>query len=83
MRPTRFQGKCKEQDYWHHSYYFDNGFTQRGDYDIGRDVADYRFPQNLEGMSVLDVGTGSGSFATFFEQSGAHVTTTDARACHY
>ena len=76
---TEFQQKCTEQDYWYHSYYFDNGFTQRGDYDIGRDVAGYGFPQSLEGMSVLDIGAGGGWFATYFEQSGAHVTTTDAR----
>jgi SAM-dependent methyltransferase len=30
-------------------------------------------------MSVLDVGTGSGWFATYFEQLGAEVTTVDAR----
>jgi len=30
-------------------------------------------------MSVLDVGTGSGWFATYFEQLGANVTTVDAR----
>src|SRR5262249_24777334 len=63
--PREFRARCKEQDYWYHSYYFDNCFTQRGDYDIGHDVAGYGFPQNLEGMSVLDVGTGSGWFATF------------------
>ena len=51
----------------------------RGDYDIGRDVADYGFPQDMLGMSVLDIGTGSGWFATYFEQHGAEVTVTDAR----
>ena len=30
-------------------------------------------------MSVLDIGTGSGWFATYFEQRGAQVTTIDAR----
>jgi tRNA (mo5U34)-methyltransferase len=76
---AEFQEKCREQDYWYHSYYFDNGFVQRGDYDIGQDIADYGFPDSMKGMSVLDIGTGSGWFAAYFEQLGADVTTTDVR----
>jgi tRNA (mo5U34)-methyltransferase len=76
---AEFQEKCREQDYWYHSYYFDNGFVQRGDYNIGQDIADYGFPNTMEGMSVLDIGTGSGWFATYFEQLGGKVTTTDVR----
>ncbi len=74
-----FRARCAEQDYWYHSYYFDNGFEQRGDYDIGRDIASYGFPADMSGMSVLDVGTGGGWFATYFEQRGADVTTVDLR----
>lgn len=76
---TEFQARCMKNKYWYHSYYFDNGFVQRGDYDIGRDVSEYRFPANLEGISVLDIGTGGGWFATYFEQLGADVTVTDVR----
>jgi SAM-dependent methyltransferase len=76
---AEFQARCAEHDFWYHSYYFDNGFAQRGDYDIGRDIDDYGFPADMQGMTVLDVGTGSGWFATFFEQRGAAVTTLDAR----
>jgi SAM-dependent methyltransferase len=74
-----FRARCAEHDYWYHSFYFDNGFEQRGDYDIGRDIESYGFPEDMTGMSVLDVGTGSGWFATYFEQRGADVTTVDAR----
>lgn len=74
-----FQRRCAEQDHWYHSYYFTNGFSWRGEYDIGRDVADYGLPDQLAGMSVLDIGTGSGWFATYFEQQGADVTTLDSR----
>ncbi len=76
---AEFQARCSEHEFWYHSFYFDNGFVQRGDYDIGRDIADYGFPTDMAGMSVLDVGTGSGWFATYFEQRGADVTTTDVR----
>ncbi len=76
---AEFDARCAEHDFWYHSYYFDNGFAVRGDYDVGKDVADYGFPSTMAGMSVLDIGTGSGWFATFFEQLGAEVTTFDAR----
>jgi SAM-dependent methyltransferase len=74
-----FERRCSQHAFWYHSYYFTNGFERRGEYDIGRDVADYCFPQRMAGMSVLDIGTGSGWFATYFEQQGADVTTLDSR----
>jgi len=73
------QAKRRELPYWYHSFYFDNGTFIRGDYDIGADVADYGFPQSMEGLRVLDIGTGAGWFAFYFEQLGAEVVTVDAR----
>lgn len=75
----QFNLKCSEHDFWYHSFYFDNGFSQKGDYDIGRNIDAYKFPVDMSGMKVLDLGTGSGWFATYFEQLGAEVTTVDAR----
>ncbi len=74
-----FAAACASHDYWYHSFYFDNGFEQRGDYDTGLGIEEYGFPADMSGMTVLDVGTGSGWFATFFEQRGATVTTVDVR----
>jgi SAM-dependent methyltransferase len=74
-----FLDRTRQLDWWYHSYYFDNGFYVRGDYDIGASVAGYGFPESLVGKSVLDIGTGAGWFAHFFEQMGADVTTVDAR----
>jgi SAM-dependent methyltransferase len=76
---TEFEARCAELPWWYHSYYFDNGFSVRGDYDIGADVANYGFPESLEGLRVLDIGTGAGWFALYFEHAGAEVTTVDAR----
>ena len=76
---TEFEERCEQQDYWYHSFYFDNDFHKRGSYDIGRDIDSYGFPADMNGMSVLDVGTGSGWFATYFEQRGADVTAVDVR----
>jgi hypothetical protein len=74
-----FETLCAQQDFWYHSYYFDNGFIQRDDYNIGLDIEGYGFPPSMRGMTVLDVGTGSGWFAAYFEQLGAAVTTIDLR----
>lgn len=79
-----FRARCQENDFWYHSYYFDNGFIQKGDYDIGLNIADYQFPADMSGMSVLDIGTGGGWFSTYFEQQGADVVATDVRGwCDY
>lgn len=74
-----FERACSKQDFWYHSYYFDNGFEVIGDYNIGQDILDYGFPPDMEGMKVLDIGTGGGWFAHYFHQRGADVTTVDAR----
>ncbi len=73
-----FNRRCAERENWYHSYYFDNGYAQRGDYNIGADIHDYGFPPSMQGMKVLDIGTGAGWFAFYFEQLGAEVHTVDA-----
>jgi SAM-dependent methyltransferase len=79
MDGKEFDARCRDLSWWYHSYYFDNGLFVRGDYDIGADVADYGFPASMEGLRVLDVGTGAGWFSFYFEQLGAEVVTVDAR----
>ena len=79
LTKDEFEERCAAQKWWYHSYYFDNGYQVRGDYNIGADIEDYGFPESMDGMRVLDIGTGAGWFAFYFEQLGADVTTVDAR----
>src|SRR5690242_4243522 len=79
LAATEFHRRCSTVTWWYHSYYFDNGFSVRGDYDIGADVHNYGFPDDMSDIRVLDVGTGAGWFAHYFAQRGAEVTTFDAR----
>lgn len=79
LTADEFDARCAQDDFWYHSYYFDNGFEIRGDYDIGADVEDYGFPEDLTGWRVLDIGSGAGWFSHYFEQCGADVTAVDAR----
>lgn len=83
-----FTGTCSRSEFdeatsragdWYHSFYFDNGFEVRGDYDIGRDVEAYGFPEDMRGLRVLDVGAASGWFSFYFERRGADVTAFDIR----
>jgi SAM-dependent methyltransferase len=74
-----FKSACAKHEFWYHSYYFDNGFEVRGAYNIGKDIEEYGFPDDMSDMKVLDIGTGGGWFAFYFEQHGAEVTTVDVR----
>jgi len=81
---AEFAAACAQQGWWYHSYYFDNGFGITGDYDIGRNIHEYGFPDDMEGMRVLDIGTGGGWFAVYCAQKGAQVTAVDVRGtCDY
>ncbi len=79
LNEEEFNSRCASLPWWYHSYYFDNGFSIRGDYDIGPDIEAYGFPESMEGMRVLDIGTGAGWFPHYFEQLGAEVYTVDTR----
>lgn len=79
LSEAEFNNRCQRQPWWYHSYYFDNGFSVRGDYNIGADIENYGFPSSLQGLKVLDIGTAAGWFAFHFEQLGAAVTAVDAR----
>ncbi len=60
--------------YWYHTVDLGNGIATPGDYDFRSDLAAFRFPENMSGMKVLDVGAATGFFSFEFERRGAEVT---------
>lgn len=76
---ARFDAAVSRNPWWYHTFLFDNGFEVRGYYDIGKNVHEYGFSDDLSGMKVLDIGPASGWFSFYFEQLGAEVTTVDVR----
>jgi len=63
--------------YWYHSIDLGGGVTVEGDYDLRGVLPKYGFPDRMDGLTVLDVGRGSGFFAFEFERRGAAVVATD------
>jgi tRNA (mo5U34)-methyltransferase len=63
--------------YWYHCIELAPGVVTDGDFDMTPVLPKYRFPDDMTGMDVLDVGRASGFFAFEFERRGARVVATD------
>jgi SAM-dependent methyltransferase len=61
----------------YHQFNLDGGLVIQGDYDMDQYLRYYHIPENLEGKTVLDVGTASGYFAVLCACRGAQVTAID------
>lgn len=72
--------KTAEDFYWYHSVDLGNGQVTNGDYLMGKYLPHYHFPDNMTGLSVLDVGRASGYFAFEFERRGGDVTATELKS---
>lgn len=66
-----------KRSYWYHTMTFPNGETVRGSWTIA-DFSQYIGGYDLNGKTVLDVGTASGFLAFNAEKAGAQVTGLDA-----
>lgn len=56
---------------WYHTIDLGNGLVPRAVYDLRPVIDLYGIPASLEGMTVLDIGTGDGFFAFEMERRGA------------
>jgi predicted SAM-dependent methyltransferase len=63
--------------YWYHTVDLGNGLITPGDYDYRASLSHFRFPEDMRGMSVLDVGSATGFFAFEFERRGADVVSVE------
>ena len=59
--------------HWYHSIDLGDGLITPGLYDYRETLAGFPFPQDMRGMSVLDVGPATGFFSFEFERRGAKV----------
>ena len=63
--------------YWYHTIDLGDGLVTPGLYDYRATLDDFRFPEDMHGMTVLDVGSATGFFAFEFERRGARVVSTE------
>lgn len=66
-----------EHYYWYHTIDLGNGLITPGTYDYRSNLAAFNFPDDMRGMSVLDIGSATGFFAFEFERRGATVTSVE------
>lgn len=64
------------QNSWYHTIDFGD-FVASGQFDLRSVFDQYGFPEDMAGMTVLDVGRSSGFFAFEFERRGATVYATE------
>jgi SAM-dependent methyltransferase len=59
--------------FWYHTIDLGDGLITPGLYDYRETVSSFHFPEDMRGMTVLDVGSATGFFAFEFERRGARV----------
>jgi tRNA (mo5U34)-methyltransferase len=72
--------RIAEVPIWYHTLELAEGIVTPGYFDMRPFVPEFRFPESMAGMRVVDVGTSNGQFAFHFEKLGAeHVVAIDLR----
>lgn len=68
--------------YWYHTIDLGDGLVTPGLYDFRATIDSFQFPNEMDGMTVLDVGSATGYFAFEFERRGARVVSTELPSLH-
>jgi uncharacterized coiled-coil protein SlyX/2-polyprenyl-3-methyl-5-hydroxy-6-metoxy-1,4-benzoquinol methylase len=63
--------------FWYHTIDLRNGLITPGSYDYRTCLDVFRFPTDMRGMRVLDIGSATGFFAFEFERRGATVVSVE------
>jgi tRNA (mo5U34)-methyltransferase len=63
--------------HWYHTIDLGNGLVTPGTYDYRGKIEAFHFPDKMDGMSVLDVGSATGFFSFEFERRGANVVSVE------
>jgi tRNA (mo5U34)-methyltransferase len=66
-----------ENYYWYHTIELPDGLITPGLYDLRAALPSFCFPEDMRGMSVLDVGSATGFFAFEFARRGAGVVSVE------
>ena len=66
--------------FWYHTIDLGEGLITPGTFDYRATLSDFGFPDDLTGLSALDVGSATGFFAFELERRGARVTSTEVPA---
>jgi hypothetical protein len=66
-----------EDLFWYHTVDLGGGLVTPGSYDYRDSLAQFAFPENMRGLSVLDIESATGFFAFEFERRGADVTSVE------
>ena len=76
LTPTEIEQTVNQYD-WYHRIELADGIFTPGQYDLAPILANYGLPDDMRGMTVLDIGPAHGFFAFEFERRGAIVTTAE------
>lgn len=68
--------------YWYHTVDLPNGLVTPGQYDFRATYPCFRFPEQMTGLRVLDIGSATGFFAFEFWKRGAEVVSVELPSLH-
>lgn len=63
--------------YWYHTVDLGEGLITPGTFDYRTSLSGFHFPDDMTGMTVLDIGSATGFYAFEFERHGAQVVSVE------